>query len=146
MGTAISRSQSRTDVASKAPGYGVPAASADGMDVAAVEAAVREAAESVRGGAGPYLLELHTYRFRAHSMYDPELYRTKEEVESWKKRDPIPLYLAAMRAAGILDDAELARVEAEVAADVEAAVVFAAEGPLEPVSDLTRDVYTAAAP
>jgi pyruvate dehydrogenase E1 component alpha subunit len=79
-------------------------------------------------------------------MYDPELYRTKEEVETWKKRDPIPLFVASMRAAGILDDGELARIEAQAAADVEAAVAFAASGPLEPVSDLTRDVYTAAAP
>jgi TPP-dependent pyruvate/acetoin dehydrogenase alpha subunit len=79
-------------------------------------------------------------------MYDPELYRTKEEVEEWRKRDPIPLFVERMRAASLLDDADLPRVEAGVAADVEAAAAFAAAGPLEPVEDLTRDVYTAVRP
>ncbi|HTT10377.1 MAG TPA: pyruvate dehydrogenase (acetyl-transferring) E1 component subunit alpha, partial [Burkholderiaceae bacterium] len=89
MGTALSRHQSQTDIRRKAAAYDIPADAVDGMDVVAVEAATRRAAQSVRSGAGPYLLEARTYRFRAHSMYDPELYRAKEEVELWKARDPI---------------------------------------------------------
>jgi pyruvate dehydrogenase E1 component alpha subunit len=146
MGTAIWRSQSRIDVADKALAYGIPARVVDGMDVLAVEQATREAADAVRSGAGPRFLELRTYRFRAHSMYDPELYRTKAEVEEWRKRDPIPLLAATLRAQGALDDAALAQLEREVAAEVEAAVRFADESPLEPVSDLLRDVLTPVTP
>jgi len=144
MGTAIWRSQSRIDVADKAAVYGIPARVVDGMDVLAVEAATRAAADAVRAGQGPRFLELRTYRFRAHSMYDPELYRTKAEVEEWKKRDPILLLTEKLRAAGALDDATLTGIERAVAAEVEAAVRFAEESPLEPVADLLRDVHTEA--
>ena len=84
MGTALERSESETDLALKAAAYEMPAWSVDGMDVLAVEAAARRAAEAIRGGGGPHFLEFRTYRFRAHSMYDPELYREKSEVEVWK--------------------------------------------------------------
>jgi pyruvate dehydrogenase E1 component alpha subunit len=102
---------------------------------------VRRAAEHVRRGHGPFLLELRTYRFRAHSTADPELYRTKEEVAEWKQRDPIALYTARLQAAGVLSTADLALLEAAAAADVDAAVRVAEAGPWEPVEDLTRDVY-----
>ncbi|MEW6273396.1 MAG: pyruvate dehydrogenase (acetyl-transferring) E1 component subunit alpha [Thermodesulfobacteriota bacterium] len=142
MGTAIWLSQSRIDVADKALAYGIPARVVDGMDVAAVEAAAVEAAGAVRSGSGPRFLELRTYRFRAHSMYDPELYRSKEEVEAWKSRDPIALLVTRLRAASALDDADLERIEREVAAAVDAAIAFAEESPWEPVEDLMRDVHT----
>ena len=89
MGTALSRSESETDVALKAAGYRVPAWPVDGMDVLAVEAAARRAAAAVRAGEGPHFLEMRTYRFRSHSMYDPDRYRDKAEIEQWKQRDPI---------------------------------------------------------
>ena len=88
MGTALERSESETDLALKAAGYEMPAWPVDGMDVLAVEDAARRAAQTVRAAAGPCFLELRTYRFRAHSMYDPELYRAKEEVERWKRARP----------------------------------------------------------
>jgi pyruvate dehydrogenase E1 component alpha subunit len=141
MGTALARHQSQPDIARKAAAYDMPSATVDGMDVLAVEDATRRASDAVRAGGGPYLLEARTYRFRAHSMYDPELYRDKEEVERWKQRDPIVTYGARLAAAGILGDADRARGEAEVASEMEAAVAFAEAGPWEPVEDLLRDLY-----
>jgi pyruvate dehydrogenase E1 component alpha subunit len=142
MGTALARHQARPDIARKAEAEGVPAAVVDGMDVLAVEAATRRAADAVRGGDGPRLLELRTYRFRAHSMYDPDLYRTREEIEGWKQRDPIALFIGALQTRGVLPDAELAAIEASVAAEVAAAVADAEAGPWEPIDDLLRDVHT----
>jgi pyruvate dehydrogenase E1 component alpha subunit len=142
MGTALARSEAETDLALKASSYELPAWSVDGMDVLAVQEAASRAAAIVRSGGGPCFLELRTYRFRAHSMYDPELYRDKAEVEAWKQRDPIPAYTALLRQQGLVDDAGLASLEAEVAAEVEDAVRFAEAGTLEPVEDLTRFVYS----
>jgi pyruvate dehydrogenase E1 component alpha subunit len=144
MGTALARHQAQTDLGRKAESYGVPAETVDGMDVLAVEAAARRLAEAVRGGFGPHFLECRTYRFRAHSMYDPELYRTREEVETWKARDPIPAFVARLRAWRLVSDGDLEALEAETAAEIEEAVRIAEEGPWEPVEDLTRDVYTPA--
>jgi pyruvate dehydrogenase E1 component alpha subunit len=146
MGTALTRHQAQPDIARKAGAYGVPAEAVDGMDVVAVEAATRRAAERVRRGDGPRLLEFRTYRYRAHSMADPELYRGKEEVEAWKARDPIAAFAARLRAEGRLSDADMAALEAAVAAEIAEAVQFAEAGPWEPVEDLTRDVYTPAGP
>ena len=143
MGTHVTRHQAQADIARKAEGYGLPGEAADGMDVLAVEAATREAVEVVRRGDGPRLLEARTYRFRAHSMYDAELYRSKEEVEQWKARDPIPVFARRLREWGLLADADLAALEKDVAAEVAEAVAFAEAGPWEPVEDLTKDVYTA---
>ena len=142
MGTALARHQAQTDITLKAKGDGVPAEAVDGMDVLAVEEATRQAAASVRSGDGPYLLEFRTYRFRAHSMYDPELYRKKDEVEQWKQRDPIATYEARLRQWGLLTDAEKATIEASVGAEIAEAVAFAEAGPWEPVEDLTKDVST----
>ena len=139
MGTAIERSQAQLDMELRARGYGVPATAADGMDVLAVENAVRTAADAVRAGEGPQLVELKTYRFRAHSLADPDLYRTKEEVEHWRStRDPIDLFVARQ---GIGEET-LARLEAEVAAELADAVAFAEAGPFEPVETLEQDVLT----
>jgi pyruvate dehydrogenase E1 component alpha subunit len=144
MGTALARHQAQTDIVRKAEAQGVPGEAVDGMDVLAVRAAAQRAASAVRGGEGPRLIEARTYRFRAHSMYDPELYRTKAEVEGWKRRDPLTLFVALLRERGWLDDAGLAAVEASVTAEVDAAVAEAEAGPWEPVTDLLRDVYTPA--
>jgi len=142
MGTALARSESETDLALKAASYGLPAWPVDGMDVLAVEDAARRAVTAVRAGGGPHFLELRTYRFRAHSMYDPELYRSKEEVEEWKKHGPIVSLEGRMKAAGMIDDAALDAMDAEVTAEVDAAVAFAEAGTLEPLEDLERFVYS----
>ncbi len=89
MGTALARHQAQTDLALRAAGYGIVSWAVDGMDVFAVEDAARRAAEGIRAGTGPHFLEMHTYRFRAHSMYDPDRYRDKAEIEHWKERDPV---------------------------------------------------------
>jgi pyruvate dehydrogenase E1 component alpha subunit len=142
MGTALSRSEAETDLALKATGYGMAAWSVDGMDVVAVEDAARRAVESIRGGGGPVFLECRTYRFRAHSMYDPELYREKSEVEAWKQRDPLLVLANREEAAGVLDDATVAAIEAAVADEIDTAVAFAEEAPFEPLEELTRFVYS----
>jgi pyruvate dehydrogenase E1 component alpha subunit len=142
MGTALDRSESETDIALKAAGYEMPAWPVDGMDVTAVEAAARRAAVEIRAGGGPAFLELRTYRFRAHSMYDPERYRAKEEVEKWRTRDPITAFTDRLKAAELVTDAELATVESDVATEVDDAVAAAESGTFEPVEDLTRFVYS----
>jgi len=142
MGTALERSHAETDLALRAASYGVPAWPVDGMDVLAVEHATRRAVESVRAGGGPHFLEFRTYRFRAHSMFDPELYRAKEEVERWRERDPIAHFVGRLREAEMLDDTGLEELEAGVAEEVEASVRFAEAGTWEPVEELARFVYS----
>ena len=142
MGTALRYTQSVTDIAAKAASYGMAAAAVDGMDVLAVEAAAQLAAAAIRAGEGPQFLECRTYRFRAHSMYDAELYRTKAEVEEWKQRCPIATFTERLRGAGLLSDGDLEAIEAEVGREIAEAVAFAEAGSLEPVEDLTRFVYS----
>ena len=146
MGTALDRSESETDLCKKASSYCVPSAHIDGMDVLAVEAAVHDAAAAIRAGSGPRFLELHTYRFRAHSMFDAQLYRSREEVEAWRRRGPVETFVPRLRAWGLLDDASLAEIEATVSAEVADAVAFAEAGTWEPIEDLLRDVHTERAP
>jgi pyruvate dehydrogenase E1 component alpha subunit len=142
MGTALARSESVTEIARKAAAYAVTGEAVNGMDVLAVEAAAAKAAAAVRTAGKPYLLECRTYRFRAHSMFDPELYRTKAEVEEWKQRDPIPALVAALRAASLVGDQDIAVIENEVSAEVDDCIAFADAGTPEPVSELTRFVYS----
>lgn len=142
MGTPILQELAQPDVHLRAQSYGIPAEAVDGMDVLAVEEAAHRLADAVRSGQGPRLLEIHTYRFRAHSMADPDLYRAKEEVERWKERDPIALHEARLREAELLADDDLAALEAEIAAELDAAIAVAEAAPLEPLEDLTKDVYT----
>jgi TPP-dependent pyruvate/acetoin dehydrogenase alpha subunit len=144
MGTALARHQAQTDIALKAAGYGVKAETVDGMDVLAVEAATRRAVDAVRESSEPILIEYRTYRFRAHSMYDAELYRGKEEVEQWKKHCPIAALTEGLRNASGLTEADLEAIESPVAEEVEDAVAFAEAGAWEPVEDLLKDVYTQA--
>ncbi|WP_241973118.1 thiamine pyrophosphate-dependent enzyme [Cryobacterium sp. TMT2-14] len=108
----------------------------------AVEEATRRAVAAVRAGAGPHFLELRTYRFRAHSMIDPERYREKAEVAQWLERDPIDLLRAALEAAGELPERMWADLQASVDTEVQAAVDFAEAGTAESVENLTRHVYT----
>ncbi len=142
MGTALDRSQSQTDLCVKASAYKVDTRSVDGMDVIAVYEAARDAVEHIRAGRGPFFLEFRTYRFRAHSMFDPQLYRDKDEVEQWKTHGPIHTYSAQLKAEGLLDEPGFLAILAQVDAEVEAAVTYAESGSLEPLEDLSRDVYT----
>jgi TPP-dependent pyruvate/acetoin dehydrogenase alpha subunit len=141
MGTALDRSEAETDLAIKASSYNMASWACDGMDVEAVEHATRQATTTVRAGGGPVFVEFRTYRFRAHSMYDPELYRSKDEVNTWKQHDPIDLLTGRLRADDSIDDGALAALIAEVEQTVDNAVTFADAGTLEPVDDLTRFVY-----
>ena len=141
MGTALDRTEAETDIAAKARGYRIEAAAVDGMDVFAVEAAVGRAAAAIRGGAGPGLLELDTYRFRAHSMFDPQLYRDKAEVEAWQKKGPLITLTTRLKAEGLMTEDDYRRLDAAASAEVDAAVAFAENAPWEPVADLARFVY-----
>ena len=142
MGTALVRHQAMPIIHRKAASYGIEASAVDGMDVLAVEAAARQAVELVRGTRTPYLLEARTYRFRAHSMYDPELYRPKDEVERWRARDPLATFPARLVEWGLAVDDDLRQFDAGIMAEVEAAVAAAEAGPWEPIADLSRDVLT----
>jgi pyruvate dehydrogenase E1 component alpha subunit len=138
MGTHIDRALAQPDLPAKARTYGVVAESVDGMDVLAVEKAARIAATHVRTTGMPYFLEARTYRFRAHSMFDAELYREKTEVDEWKQRDPI----AALRRHLGMGDADFAAVDRTVTDEIAGAVAFAEAGSWESTEHLTRDVYT----
>jgi pyruvate dehydrogenase E1 component alpha subunit len=142
MGTALERSESQTRLTLKAASYEMPAWEVDGMDVLAVEDAARKAIESVRSGGGPHFLELQTFRFRAHSMFDPELYRSRGEVENWKKRDPLELFKNRLMTDGTLGEEGWEAMERQVAEEIDAAVAFAEAGTWEPVEELTRFVYS----
>ena len=142
MGTALIRAESQTDLCAKAAAYGVSTVTVDGMDVVAAHESVQEAAQKVRTGAGPVFVELRTYRFRAHSMFDPELYRNKQEVEAWKTRGPIHTFTARLKAQGLLTEDEFLALDAKAQAEVDGAVAFAEAGTWEPAEDLLRDVYT----
>ena len=146
MGTALARSESETDICLKAAAFEIPAWPVNGMDVITVEDATMRAATAVRAGGGPHFLEYRTYRFRAHSMYDPELYRDKQEVEEWKKRDPIPNLVERLKQQNLWQEEEWARIEEEVAREVQQSVEFAEAGHWEPVEELTRFVYSEGSP
>jgi pyruvate dehydrogenase E1 component alpha subunit len=144
MGTALDRSQSQTDLCARAGSYNVGARCVDGMDIVAVRQAAATAVASVRETSRPFFLECRTYRFRAHSMFDPELYRAKAEVELWKQRGPLHTFSERLKAQGLLTEDRFLEIEREVMAEVQAAVEFAARSPLEPVSELLNDVHTMA--
>lgn len=140
MGTPLRRSHAQTDLALRAASYGLRAWPVDGMEVEAVREAARLAADTVRDGGGPCFLELRTYRFRAHSMYDADRYRDKAEIAGWRERDPIELLAARLGRDGLLDDSRRGEIEADLDAEIERAVEAAAAGPVEPVETLTRFV------
>ena len=141
MGTALQRAQAETDVTAKAGAYRIEARAVDGMDVLAVESAVRDAVEKMRRDGAPALLEMRTYRFRAHSMFDPQLYRDKAEIEAWQKKGPIVTLSTRLRASGLMSEDDYQRLERDALTEVDAAVQFAESAPWEAVSDLERYVY-----
>jgi pyruvate dehydrogenase E1 component alpha subunit len=140
MGSAIERTESEVDIHRKAAAYRIGSRSVDGMDVIAVEAAVRAALVHVRAGEGPQFIECQTYRFRAHSMFDAQLYRDKSEVERWKERDPIRRFADWSLAAGLLHKADIADLEKAAAGEVARAVAFAEASSWEPLADLQKFV------
>ena len=140
MGTALARSESQTDLCAKAAAYNMAVHRADGMDVLAVHEAASDAAGHVRAGEGPYFLECQTYRFRAHSMFDPDLYRDAAEIEAWKQRGPLHAFAARLKAEGKLTEDEFLALDAEARREVDAAVAFADAADWEPVEDLAKDL------
>ncbi len=142
MGTALDRYESQTDLCVKAASYKMPAVRVDGMDVISVHEAIKLAMSHVRAGAGPYFVELQTYRFRPHSMYDPDLYRERGEIDEWKKRDPIQLFVDRLKQESKLTGTEYAAIVAQADLEVQQAIDFAEAGTLEPVENLLKDVHT----
>ena len=143
MGTRLERAQSQIDLRLKAQSYQMTAEAVDGMDVVAVEAATRRIADAVRRGEGPAFIEFRTYRFRAHSMFDAELYRDKSEVDEWKKRDPIAALTTRLKREAGVGDALIDALALSVDEEIDEAVQYAEHGTWEPVADLLNDVYTA---
>ena len=140
MGTALSRWAAQTDLCARATGYGVTALRADGMDVVAVHEQMRQACARVRVLCSPMFIEFQTYRFRAHSMFDPDLYREKREIAAWKERGPIHTFSARLKAQGLLNEEQFLELDAKAQAEVDRAVAFAEASDWEPVQDLHRDV------
>ncbi len=139
MGTSVSRS-SAGELYRRGEGYGIPGEQVDGMDVFAVQAAARQALDYIRGGGGPYILEMMTYRYRGHSMSDPAKYRTKEEVSGMKDdRDPITQIKNLMQEQGI-DEADIKTIDKEIKSIVNDAAQFAQDSPEPPKEDLWTDV------
>jgi TPP-dependent pyruvate/acetoin dehydrogenase alpha subunit len=144
MGTALARSESRTDLVAKLAGYGMRAAAVDGMDVLAVEAVAGELADFVRGTRAPAFLEARTYRLRAHSMYDPQLYRSKAEVKEWESRGPLITLTRRLKDMRLMSEDDFLHLQAAANAEVDDAVQFAEQAPEEPVAELQRFVYAEA--
>ncbi len=142
MGTSLRTSESETNLALKAASYELPSWTVDGMDVLAVRDAAERAVTSIRAGGGPVFLELQTYRFRAHSMFDPDKYRPAEEVEQWRKRDPIITFSEVLVANGILTEADIEQLHELAVTEGDAAVDYAEAGRLEPIEAMFDHVYS----
>ncbi|TML26490.1 MAG: pyruvate dehydrogenase (acetyl-transferring) E1 component subunit alpha [Actinobacteria bacterium] len=141
MGTSLERHSAVTDLFLRGEGYGVPGMRCDGMDVVDTQAVTAEALRRAREERQPVLVEAITYRFRGHSMADPEEYRTREQVEEWRRRDPIASFGRRLGAEGVLREDELADVDRAAVERVDAAVVFADASPFPPPESLYDDVY-----
>lgn len=142
MGTALEFTQSETNISAKAAAYRIASHQVDGMDVVEVAEAAEKAVQEIHAGNGPVFLECLTYRFRAHSMFDAELYREKAEVEEWKKRDPLLTFRNNLEAMGHWSEINADELEDEIAAVIDEAVEFAENGTLESIADLEKFVYT----
>jgi len=142
MGTAIDRELSQVDLVAKARAYRVPGASADGMDVIACRDVMTEAVDHIHTKGGPFFVEFQTYRFRPHSMFDPELYRDRAEVDTWREHDPIQTFTDRCLGDGVISADDLAAIEQAAGAEIAEAVAYAESGTLESVETLTRDVVT----
>ena len=146
MGSALARTESETDIHDKAAAYGIEAQQVDGMDVVAVEAAARRAIARIRETGKPMFLECKTYRFRAHSMFDAQLYRDKEEVEAWRQRGPIVRFQGWLLENNLIHASDVKEIEAKIDAEIAEAVGFAEAGTWEPVTDLANHVLGEAPP
>jgi pyruvate dehydrogenase E1 component alpha subunit len=142
MGTAIRFTHSMQDLEKKGVAYGIESAAVDGMDLLKVMDAANTAVQKVRSGEKPYLLVCNTYRFRAHSMFDAELYRDKKEVDEWKKHDPIPQFQQYLLKEKLISEAEITEFEKKIELKIQKAVDFAEAGTWEPIEQLTRFVYS----
>jgi len=141
MGTSVDRASAVLDIHQKAEGYQIPNSRVDGMNVLTVREAGLQALEHVRSGKGPYFLEIVTYRFRGHSMGDPERYRQSEEVKKWQENDPIGIYRKYLVEQKIGTAEEMDRLEEKVKAEVEEAIEFAESSPEPAPEDLFKHVY-----
>jgi pyruvate dehydrogenase E1 component alpha subunit len=141
MGTAVERASAVSDIEQKAEGYAIPHACADGMNVMSVYEASKQAIEKVRAGNGPFLLDVATYRFRGHSMGDPERYRKQEEVKKWEEQDPIGNYHAYLTEQEKIDAKTLDEIDESASADIQKAVAFAEASPEPALESLFDDVY-----
>jgi pyruvate dehydrogenase E1 component alpha subunit len=144
MGTAVERASAVSSMATKALAYGMPNAKANGMDVMEVYEASKKALDGVRAGGGPYMLEIMTYRFRGHSMGDPERYRKQEEVKKWEENDPIGIFRKQLIGKKTATAKQLDEVDAKVLEEVEQAVQFAESSPEPTNEDLYADIYAPA--
>ncbi|MFM2367848.1 MAG: pyruvate dehydrogenase (acetyl-transferring) component subunit alpha [Bacteroidota bacterium] len=142
MGTAIKYSHAVTELEKKGAAYGIESAVVDGMDLIAVVDAANTAVEKIRSNGKPYFLVCNTYRFRAHSMFDAELYRDKKEVEEWKKKDPIPQFEQFLLQQQWITENEIAEFETKIETKIKIAVNFAEAGTWEPLDQLTKFVYS----
>jgi pyruvate dehydrogenase E1 component alpha subunit len=142
MGTAIKYSHAMTELEKKGSAYGMESAAVDGMDLMAVVTAANRAVEKIRSSGTPYFLVCNTYRFRAHSMFDVELYRDKKEIEEWKKRDPIDQFEQFLLQQQWITESEIAEFESKIEAKIKIAVDFAEAGTWEPLDQLTKFVYS----
>jgi pyruvate dehydrogenase E1 component alpha subunit len=145
MGTSWKRVSSVSDFAVMGASYGIPGRQVDGMDVLAVRDAFRDAVDSARRGE-PVFLEAKTYRFKGHSMSDPQKYRSKEEVEEYRKRDPILAFQDRLEQAGTVTKQEIERMETEIDAIVEESVAFSESSPEPSLTALFEDVYASPYP
>lgn len=142
MGTAIRFTHSMQEIEKKGIAYGIESKAVDGMDLMAVWNAANEATEFIRKTGKPYLLVCNTFRFRAHSMFDAELYREKTEVEEWKKRDPIPVFEKYLTEQQLINESEIKTLDEQIELEIQQAIEFAEAGTLEPVEELSHFVYS----
>jgi pyruvate dehydrogenase E1 component alpha subunit len=142
MGTAVQYTHSNQDIEAKGKAYGIESATVDGMDVMAVRAATEKAINHIRLNESPYFLVCNTYRFKAHSMFDAELYREKSEVENWKELDPIPRLISFLKDQFQFSESELKDLEEACEQEIQKAVEFAEAGTLEPRENLENHVYS----
>ncbi len=141
MGTSVARTTADTDIYKIGLPYGIPSSPVDGMDPAAVHKAMDEAVQRARAGEGPTFLEMRTYRYKGHSMSDPQKYRTKEELESYKAKDPIELVKHTIISEGYADEKWFDEMEGKIKAEVDESVRFSEESPWPEASELYTDVY-----
>lgn len=141
MGTAVERASAVSEIRQKAEGYSIPNQRVDGMDVLKVRETAEEVFEYVRSGKGPYFLEIVTYRFRGHSMGDPERYRQQDEIKHWQENDPIGIYRRHLVEDGIATEAELDELDQKAQADTDQAVQFAEQSPEPEPEELFTHIY-----